>query len=166
MGFSPPSSLLPQAEKHRGARGGLGGVVVKSGAHGDQWKSPKQGFQLTCRRCLIWFWGTCTNLLLVALGRGVCHDKMTGKKEDELIWKSLLMKLCQTLEISRNELVQIQLSKSLLLDAPLGVVASFGHMNMITKVGVKERKLVTKLFKFDSGQRGFWGILVNQNDFN
>ena len=29
----------------------------------------------------------------MALGRGVCHDKMTGKKEDELIWKSLLIKL-------------------------------------------------------------------------
>ena len=35
MGFHPPSSLLPRAEKHPGARGGLGGVVVKSGAHGD-----------------------------------------------------------------------------------------------------------------------------------
>ena len=54
---------------------------------------------------MIWFWGTCTNLLLVALGKGVFHDKMTGKKEDELIWKSLLMKLWQTLKISRNELV-------------------------------------------------------------
>ena len=35
MGFSPPLSLLPRAEKHPGARGGLGGVVVKCGADGD-----------------------------------------------------------------------------------------------------------------------------------
>ena len=57
------------------------------------------------RRCLIRFWATCTNLILVALGRGVCKENMIGKKEDELIWKSLQMKLQQTLEISRNELV-------------------------------------------------------------
>ena len=36
------------------------------------------------------------------------------------------------------------MSKSLLLDAPLGLVASFGHVNMLTKVGVKGRKLVVQ----------------------
>ena len=36
------------------------------------------------------------------------------------------------------------MSKSLFLDAPLGVVVSFGHVNMLTKVGVKERKLVVQ----------------------
>ena len=36
------------------------------------------------------------------------------------------------------------MSKSLALDEPLGVVASFGHVNMLTKVGVKERKLVVQ----------------------
>ena len=36
------------------------------------------------------------------------------------------------------------MSKSLPLDEPLGVVASFGHVNMLTKVGVKERKLVVQ----------------------
>ena len=46
--------------------------------------------------------------------------------------------------MSRNRLVQIQLSITLLLDALLGVVASFGHMNMLTKVEVKERKLVVQ----------------------
>ena len=67
-------------------------------------EKPQTGFLVNMQKVLIWFWGTCTNLLLVALGRGVCHDKMTGK-EDELIWKSFLMKLWQTLEISRNGLV-------------------------------------------------------------
>ena len=36
------------------------------------------------------------------------------------------------------------MSRSLLLDAPLGVVASFGYVIMLTKVGVKERKLVVQ----------------------
>ena len=36
------------------------------------------------------------------------------------------------------------MSKSLLLDAPLGVVASFGHVNMLTKFGVKEKKLAVQ----------------------
>ena len=32
--------------------------------------------------------------------------------------------------------------------------------------GQGEKVGSTKLFKFDFGQRGFWDILVNQNDFN
>ena len=36
------------------------------------------------------------------------------------------------------------MSKWLPLDAPLGVVVSFGHVNMLTKTGVKERKLVVQ----------------------
>ena len=43
-------------------------------------------------------------------------------------------------------------------------MASFVHVNMFTKFGGQGEKVgSTKLFKFDSGQRGFWGILVNQN---
>ena len=54
------------------------------------------------------------------------------------------MQLLQTLKIGRNGLVLIQLSRSLLLDAPLGVVASFSHVIRLTKVGVMERKLVVQ----------------------
>ena len=46
---------------------------------------------------------------------------------------------------------------------------SWPHLVMWTwsqKLGQGEKVGSTKLFKFDSGQRGFWGILVNQNDLD
>ena len=56
--------------------------------------------------------------------------------------------------------MQIHLSESLLLDAPLGVVASFGHVIMLTKVGVKEKKLVVQscsnLILVREGFGAFW----------
>ena len=54
------------------------------------------------------------------------------------------MQLLQTLEINRNGLPKIQWSKSFLLDVPLGVVALFGHMVRLTKVGVLEKNLVVQ----------------------
>ena len=52
------------------------------------------------------------------------------------------------------------MSKSLPLDAPLGVVASFCHVNMLTKVWSKERKLVVQtcsnLILAREGFGAFW----------
>ena len=45
-----------------------------------------------------------------------------------------------------------------------GLIWSCEHAHKTWDQGEKVGS--TKLFKFDSGQRGFWGILVNQNDLD
>ena len=64
--------------------------------------------------------------------------------------------------------MQIQLSKSFLLDSLLGVVASFGHVIMLTKVGVKERNLVVQscsnLILVKEGFWAFWWTKVTLID--
>ena len=44
------------------------------------------------------------------------------------------------------------------------IIWGFEHAHKSWRQG--EEVGSTNLFKFGSGQRGFWGILVNQNDFN